>query len=141
MCSPVEISAGLFPFVAYKSLPARGYANPMKLFRPIIAFVFAFALLLTGGVTAYAKALSAGGQNMLICSEVGTRTAIIGANGQELPPIHVCDECCIAIAMQALPMPDMRPKALAQRAVFVALAPLPAQAPVLPAQLARAPPL
>lgn len=51
---------------------------------------------MSGGITGYGNALAAGGTMLTICSDAGARDIMIGANGEELPQNHSCDDCCLA---------------------------------------------
>lgn len=113
----------------------------MNLFRPLTLFVLAISLLISGGVTSYGKALSAGGQTLLICSDLGERTALIGANGEELPQLHLCDECCLAIAMQPPAAWGQSPLIQTTPRAYLPIAPLPVLMPRVMIKPARGPPV
>ena len=63
----------------------------------ILAFGLIFAL--SGAANAYAKAYMAGAHSIEICAELGNSEVTLGANGEALPTLHICELCCIAVAI------------------------------------------
>lgn len=89
-------------------------------------FILAFGLVfvLSGAANAYAKAYMVGAHSIEICAELGNNEVTLGANGEALPALHVCEMCCIAVAIlnDAAPyVSRINPANLAEQPRFAAL--------------------
>ena len=64
-----------------------------------IVLAFGLVFVLSGAANAYAKAYMAGAHSIEICAELGNNEVTLGANGEALPKLHICELCCIAVAI------------------------------------------
>jgi len=71
----------------------------MQHWRRHIILAFGLILALSGAANAYAKAFMTGAHSIEICAELGNNEVTLGANGEALPKLHICELCCIAVAI------------------------------------------
>lgn len=112
----------------------------MKISHYILRLSLSLALLFSAAFGSYGSALMAGSQAMVICSGEGARTAMIGADGTEVPMQHDCSECCISASLDdAVRVKISRPTQVIVASYF---AMQPVLSPALPElhELARGPP-
>ncbi len=79
----------------------------MRILRLFLVIMLAGSLGFTSAISSYAKGLSAGSTTLVICSDVGERAIVLGANGEEIPVLHACIDCCISAAIPLLPTVDL----------------------------------
>ena len=105
-----------------------------------ITLAFGLVFLLSGGVNAYAKAYMAGANSIFICAGPGNDSVTLGVNGEALPELHLCEICCIAVALPADAMPVSERESRVEPVAYQA-----AQSPyisqfITPSRLPRGPP-
>jgi len=98
-------------------------------------------VLATGSVTmALARAHSAGGTSMVICSGYGVVTLTLDANGNPTGPVHPCPECLAGLGLALLPaLPQVQRPMMRVHLADVAVA-VPRAGTVPPEPSARGPP-
>ena len=71
----------------------------MDRIRRYITLGFALILMLSGMANGYANAMMAGSHSIEICSGQNVASVLLGANGEKLPELHECADCCIAVVV------------------------------------------
>ena len=70
--------------------------------RRLLTFFFAFLLALTSVTLAAGQHAMPQGRTMVICTDMGTQTVTLDANGNPVQPAHSCIDCSAAPVAQAL---------------------------------------
>ncbi|MBL4806954.1 MAG: hypothetical protein JKY31_06640 [Rhodobacteraceae bacterium] len=91
------------------------------IFHRSLSVILTLAMLVSSTIASYGGALSAGGQMLVICSDVGERDIMIGADGAEIPMLHNCNDCCVAVALIDVPVTAQPSVGRAAMAVFLSI--------------------
>ena len=70
--------------------------------RRLLTFFFALLLALTSVTLAVGQHAMPQGRTMVICTDMGTQTVTLDANGNPVQPAHSCIDCNAAPVAQAL---------------------------------------
>ncbi len=90
----------------------------MDRIRQYITLGLALVLMLSGMANGYARAMTAGAHSIEICSAHGADNVTLGLNGEKLPVLHDCANCCIAVGLLQENMPHATRSGLADLAVW-----------------------